>query len=250
MKTAASVWGVACGVSLALLIRFSQREAEAWHPFDPHKHLVSILPSGGPELNCVDVQDSSLPFTDARDFIVQTLYPGYHPGERHWHGTDGVDFDGQTIESQCPVPDPNWTLRIYFHVRLDWDNDPCGNRTWGCERLLWLVFDPGRGHPEAEYRVSEIFLDSDRLNSNDGYHLVNHEVGHSLGLCDGGPTLGPYAGCDHSSIHAQCADSVMHSYGCPNIDWPTAPDVAIVAGLSPAESSDWNNFSPGPKAFF
>jgi len=90
----------------------------------------------------------------------------------------------------------------------------------------------------------------------------NHEVGHALGLCDGGPGIPTPipAGCvSNLDVYPpggngildryECLNSIMHSYGCSEPDWPTAIDIAAVESLQPSGSGEWHNFSLGPKGF-
>ena len=78
-----------------------------------------------------------------------------------------------------------------------------------------------------DFEFARIYLPSSRLNSSDPNvyrHLINHEVGHTLGLDDGGPRSRPAT---------TCTDSIMHSvaYGCSvSRPWPSDPDRLSVQG--------------------
>jgi hypothetical protein len=85
--------------------------------------------------------------------------------------------------------------------------------------------------------------------------LVNHEIGHALGLCDGGPGAPSGGdGCGDWDWHDDCRDSIMHTYSgdwwnpaewCFPPQWPTHNDIETVQELVPALGSQQGGSAAG-----
>lgn len=215
---------LALGASLGIAARITAPLAQAEHSHDPHFHLGSILRLEDPETTCAKVLDASA----SQQAVVATLRAVLdnpaHAGE-DWDGAEFVTFRGQVMTNECPLRSEQESIRQYVYVTR---TPPCGS---GCQTFWFPYDDPlsdhfGIGMPE--YRASEIYIRTGYLTP----HLINHEVGHSLGLCDGGPSAPQDVSCDHSGISDWCTGSVMHSYGCDNPgDWPTEADRDAVSAL-------------------
>lgn len=207
------------GVALGIAVRAaSVNQGEAEHGFYPHKHLDSILHDDDSETNCVDVA-ASISEDDARTKIRDTLYTG---GNNDWDGITFVRFQGQTLSNPCPFPTRDQPVRIYFRIRDDLTG-LCTSSEDGCARRDFEYDDPISGHfgiGQPEFLVFYIYISTNALTS-ETEHIINHEVGHALGLSDGGPDY------DDSS----CTGSVMHSYGCADEPWPSNADRRSVEGL-------------------
>jgi len=113
--------------------------------------------------------------------------------------------------------------------------------------------DDFSGHPgEDEWGMAFQLLDSDRIDEDDGRQLVNHELGHAFGLCDGGPDWPiEYAPrCANDTSYDDCVESIMHTYGCGanfEREWPTAADRASVEALVPLANP--SNYIGGKSGF-
>jgi len=205
------------GVALGVAVRIaSVDESQAEHAFYPHRHLGSILHDTDSETNCIDVLDGSIGHDEARTKIKDTLYTG---GTNDWDGIKWVTFQDQTLFNECPVPGFNQLMRIYF--RIEGDVTPeCGTGTAGCALRDFGYDDPDSGHygfdpPQYEYHGFYVFIETDNLR-NETAHIVNHEVGHALGLRNGEPD--------------DCTGSVMHSLGnCADEPWPSDSDRGVGA---------------------
>ncbi len=216
---------MAAGAVLGAVARFAAAPAHAEHSHDPHYHLGSILHYDDPETTCAAVLDGSASQESVVAALRDVLDNPAHRTE-DWDDTSFIDFRGQVMTNPCPSRSQQEHIRQYVYVTRTPPGGGDGAQTF------WFAYDdPLSGHSGVgmpEYRVSEIYIRTGYLTP----HLVNHEVGHSLGLCDGGPTFPAGQTCDQSGIAGWCTGSVMHSYGCSNTsDWPTESDRTAVAEL-------------------
>jgi len=164
----------------------------------------------------------------ARQKVDGTLTSASH-WEEDWNGTGPyVEFAGQVMWNPCPgLYDPGAAV-IAIHVmrqaHVDWF---CGAFfTKGCavhEDELDRPLTQGASHHV------DIYIHDGSLTTP----VINHEVGHALGLCDGGPDVYADPQCEPSGIHYTCTGSVMHTYGCGNSsEWPTDDDRRTVQRIS------------------
>ena len=103
---------------------------------------------------------------------------------------------------------------------------------------IQTTINPVTGHREVE--IWQVRFATPHLEGSLWRHFINHETGHVLGLCDGGPDAPtPQFGCEDDLEHLKCTepDSVMHTHGCAHVPWPSADDRASVESLIPAGSS-------------
>jgi hypothetical protein len=68
-----------------------------------------------------------------------------------------------------------------------------------------------------------------------GVNLINHEVGHAFGLCDGGPGKPPDdPNCVPMPCYGDPTIGVMHAHGCSaRPDWPSGAERAAVESMVP-----------------
>jgi len=216
---------LALGASLGMAARIIAPLAEAEHSHDPHYHLGSILRYEDPETTCAKVLDGSASqeavVAALRDVLDNPSHAAYD-----WDGTQFVTFRGQVMANECPQRSPQEHIRQYIYVTK---TPPCPGS--GCQTLWFPYDDPLSGHSGIgmpEYQASEVYIRTGYLTPD----VINHEVGHSLGLCDGGPSLPQWDSCAHSGIGDLCTGSVMHVHGCNNgSDWPTDADRFAVSAL-------------------
>jgi hypothetical protein len=176
------------------------------------------------------VLDGSINHAEARQIVKDVL-----EDSQGWDGLQWIDFRGYVNWSECipmALNDVEFAgLRVFTKVTDD-VTAICGQNTAGCARLHFPYPDPSSGHPEDEFLAGEIYIGTEYLQS-DPAHIVNHEVGHVLGLADGGPTRPtPYPSTLNNETPGACnTGSVMHSYGCSNEDWPSDNDKEAVEAL-------------------
>jgi hypothetical protein len=200
----------------------------------------------------VDMSDYAHPeaMADVADILYSTD-PGEGPldwNDVRYGVSQYVDLAGSA--TQCPekVDDVSVTayeFRFYIYESV---NSVCptphGIDPAGCAgpRAQTDEDDPASGHPE--FRFFRIRIEKDEI---DGF--ANHEVGHALGLCDGGEdvyTTG--VPCTLWEQHENCppaVDSVMHSYGCDEPNWPTSGDIGTVLDLIPVGGTGQGGSSAG-----
>jgi hypothetical protein len=197
----------------------------ASHPKVPQDHLFSINSYAEFETYCVWAIDDSMTQPDALQRIRVV-------DDSRWADIRWVEFAGE--ETACDDVHSQ-TYRIYFYTDDDIDWSVCGAGVAGCAvGVPPKRFDPASGHEEEV--TFEIDLDTDYFK---GFYepfgpvLVNHEVGHALGL-------------DDDEEDTECAvPSIMHG---PNLFSlcsvvPTDADAASVLALEPGGSVGWSIFT-------
>lgn len=220
---AASLAGFVVGVAL----RQADEAAWASHPKVPHDYVDSILSYGEFENYCAWAVDDSISQPDALRFIRLSI------DDSRWADIRWVEFAGEETGCDAPV---NNTYEIYFYTDNDISWSPCeGAGVIGCAYGLPPVhIDLSTG--DRQWPSFEVDLDTYYLNGlgiDRGPTLINHEVGHVLGL-------------DDDKEDTACAvPSIMHG---PDIehqcsDVPTDFDAATVVTLEPGGSTGWTNFS-------
>ena len=225
-------------------VKVSIKDADAEHSYLPHRHINSILLDSDEERSCVRVLDDSIGLASAQAYVRAVLDISSPDG---WDGTKFVDVRGYMRPQPCPdlpVEEPAFfTLRLHYLIRNDWDEDPCGDQSDGCQVMRYAYDDPESGHYQQgqfEWRVGLMHMDTPALKGEPA-HIINHESGHAFGLRDGGPGApGPSPHLPPTPIHGGlCTGSVMHSYGCgPDEDlaFPTLADRVGVEDLVPSAS--------------
>lgn len=184
---------------------------------NPYKHIGSMN-NLEYERFCVDVtaagvDNTGSPMTQTRadNLIADALYRNAVPPDEDWDGLDGgkVTF----VPYQC-APYPLDYMKIRFWIMEDAVGQtlPQCSATVACQRTKGPTYQDPTDPGHDVYTRSEITIQTQNL-LDDQNTVVNHEVGHSLGLADqeGYP----------------CGNSIMHS--CQQIFFPTVEDLASVA---------------------
>jgi len=193
---------------------------------------------------CLDVDDDDVDYNYAFLQLIEKAHNSNNP-LNDWNGIQHVRLRGSNVE--CPLYTPLITgFEIRFKVVQD-VHVACpnvGSTAHGCEKSS-AAMDPDDLSQHQEHRYSTIYLDEVGLNAPwpQSDRVINHEIGHSLGLCDGGPTAPASSLCDAWPWHDDCRDSIMHIYyelippwnACfPDApEWPTHVDIAAVEALVP-----------------
>jgi hypothetical protein len=233
---------ITIGVCLGLIVRFfwpSDSDASHSFPFNPvdadgdtvvddppHQHLLSIT-SLQPEVFCTISYTTQITSSQMLSMLTNTLI--YANPAEGWNGI------GEGRVSFVPT-----ALACGHGVdqRIDYSAQSAGCDGTSClAALLAPKPNPLTSHKEYE-RASIVFYPPHLLGStNERHRIINHETGHALGLCDGGRTApDPQFGCESNPYHDKCTDSVMHSYGCPTVVWPSSSDRHSVISLMPVGS--------------
>lgn len=250
--------GAVGGVIALITARVISGGAAAEHAYSPHTHLASINSPAESEDFCVRSFDGNVSHTTAFNELLERLF-NQADFARDWDRIRNVDI--VPLWGECPL-DFNDIFQelqyeIRFYIKADVQNE-CGNPPFdveGCADRKRHITDPQAPHePKEEWHIYNLWIESDNLY---GGSTVNHEVGHALGLRDGGPELPtptptsvptptPTA---TPTWWGQCTGSIMHSYGCDEPEWPTAADIASVESLTPAGSGEWHNWNFQGKTF-
>lgn len=176
------------GLLLGVALRWMDGDGtKATHLHDPHDHLGSILSTAVDEDVCVEMHDDSIDANYAIGYVVGVL-----SNSQGWENTRWIDFKFRgypcgTPDNPYEPPPAGQGIEIAINFRHDWDEGPCPDQTIGCEISAGEYWPPNRGHAKSEWLISRVYVDSDRFDDPEGIHLLNHEVGHSFGLCDGEP---------------------------------------------------------------
>jgi hypothetical protein len=189
---------------------------------------------------CAGIDGASMSQAEALDLISYTLYVD-NPSQ-DWDGIGSGRVFFLPRAASCGQLFYGTQVDIKFWVK-DSVDEVCGGSYSGCAQRSNPQWDPLANHDE--YRDARVYLERDSLQGGDRSHLISHEVGHVLGLRDGGPSApnpGPYPG-------AECLQSVMHSYGCTDYDWPTFFDRLSVELLMPSGGSGGGGISTAVKTF-
>jgi len=229
--------GIFVGVLCALLVRVASDNADASHPIDrdvvtdgvQHFHIRTINADFLYEKWC------HWPYGDmTHDEAKNRIYvPLSDPGG--WQTVPRVSFVGTFLCDQDPETVYSSTphFEVYIYTAHDIGAEGfCGNgqNGGGCvtvdnkdfkQDLNAIHVDPGYFGPH-EYRLFRMYLDIESLRSSLGQSLVDHEMGHVLGLED-------------DDVDTDClVPSIMHG---PTVDTcamsPTAADKASVEALQP-----------------
>jgi hypothetical protein len=213
------------GVSLGAAIKLAGGAAIASHPKGPpHSHVISMNTAGDLETFCAYALDDSMSQSVALTKINAALLG---PAANPWELVGGVDFSAEV--APCVDNPASMRLRIYFYTDNDiWWAPACyGSQDLaGCASPIPpMAYDFDSNH--FEYQTFEVELDTDPLKGEHSRRLVNHEVGHVLGLAN-----------DENDTRCE-SPSIMHG---PNLaelcsNDPTTADLVGVALLTPADSS-------------
>jgi hypothetical protein len=204
-----------------------------------------------PELEnwCVTPIDSTSETAPGVDFVTlvaltaNALYDASDPAGGRWNAVRGVDL--VTSPEECV---PEYLQRHEMRFRYFNSAWPiCAGHPACADASFDKKLDPFAGHDEYVSFTIDI--------SPAAVWAVNHEVGHVLGLCDGGLT---FSGSTHTQcgewapLDTECLNSVMHPYGCnpPGWPWPTSQDIDSVENLIPVGGSgQGGSGGGGGKAF-
>jgi hypothetical protein len=109
---------------------------------------------------------------------------------------------------------------IWFWCPWEWAS--------GCARRHDYYWDDYS--QQGVFDFGHIYMKTEALESRHR-HMTNHELGHLLDLEDGGPDApdGP------TPCEVNGTPSIMHSYGCPDLDFPSWLDRAVVEASIPDE---------------
>jgi hypothetical protein len=178
-----------------------------------------------PEYYCVKVEPNTVSQNDAELGISDALY--YSNPAEDWQGLNHGKVDFIPVGSPCP-----WPIHYYYPWFIKFtivDGPACDHEGWlGCaDGENPTEDDPLSGHPEYKHYFIQIADGS--LNR----HVVNHEIGHVLGLDDGGPQWDPPSSCENG----QGIPSIMHDRGCTRLDWPSSADRITVDAHIPDVAS-------------
>ncbi|MEX0683481.1 MAG: hypothetical protein WD904_04405 [Dehalococcoidia bacterium] len=220
-----------------------------WFPIQDPGHIESINFSDIPEAVCVDIQTQpAIDYQTAWYRIGDALYYAVPDGEDSWDGlnNDKINFtfahhkEYEMLGQGCFAPPPAdplvWEIRIA--VKDDVTSN-CNGNSRGCAfRNGPMYGDPSTsGHSYGEYQNSQIYIATGELLSDSYLFIINHEVGHALGLADGGPDAPDEQNANGTQIPLpsqtqnplSCSPiSIMHVYGCDETDWPSAVDRAAL----------------------
>ena len=218
-------------IALAVRLAFSF-DTEAHHVHYPHNHIFTILHNDYWETFCVEVEDGSYPLEIADDVIYNTLNSPSHPHE-DWHGTHWIQI---VNNGQCGGSPGQ--PRLVFTIKPELSGGVPGRASYAGN-----YDDTASGHynmGQLERTRTFIDLDADYLFQLDSaYSLINHEVGHAFGLCDGGPT---YNGSSTCQALSYCG-GVMHSYGCGAwLPWPNEFEHSSVESQVPGGAGGGGGF--------
>lgn len=214
------ILGLAVGVLLGILARaLTFSSASGSHLKVPPSHLDTINDYEA-EVFCVEVADGSMPFDYANGRIHSTLYLAQP--DKHWDGLGDmgnlrVSFSGFTVPCRSAVAFKPLRYTVQEDVTAE-----CNAPRSGCAIPIGQPhYDPASGHDE--FNRYHVWLDTDWVYDSDYYRfIINHETGHVLGLCDGGPSAESTEYCS-GPAHDDCG-GVMHYDGCSPSSWPTLED--------------------------
>lgn len=225
-----TIAGVLWGVIIALALRASTSNASHLH--DPWKFYNGIL-YNDPDTSCVKKSTN----ITASNSIIRNQVNNVFDGSQSWNGNRYILMKGHLSSSQCPYAfnanlggdedaDDQFDIVIFVDDDIEQECNPDAvTNPAGCQGFILPVDDLREDAllEEADlFRVSVIHIEWDNLYGNT--HTLSHELGHGWGLCDGGDDddFTPSSFCDHPA-YTNCG-SVMHSYGCSDLAWPTDSD--------------------------
>jgi hypothetical protein len=200
-------------------------DSSGWHLHAPpdeeeYEHVGSIN-SWEDERYCVDASDSSMSQAQAYTLVAQALFVDSPNSD--WDGANAGKVDFVPAVATCAEIDHIEDATVINVFILDDVSPPCSGGASGCEKTMgFLYLDPISGH--LEYPKSNILIKTDYMGPGTYQHLVNHEMGHSFGFKDGGPESDDETPCENP----QGTPSIMHSYGCAWLDFPSVADIATL----------------------
>jgi hypothetical protein len=248
---------VILGVLLGLFVRaITPGQSSAHHANVPPQKIGSINGFENEQF-CISVADSDMSFNTALTRIRGTLInqPGW---QRVGEGTSKHGMVFFVGSASCESYSQPGLAAIEIQISVQNSLPPgCGTNNPGC-----VGFDDDDRYTDPrsgliEYRHAYPYLNTYWLGSDDQLtyrNLVNHETGHVLGLCDGGPFANlAWPGCTAQSGHFSCltpTGSMMHKYGCSRQEWPTVIDLATVSGIIPGSAGGGGGGNKGAFGWF
>lgn len=204
--------------SLLFLFALGAEDAAAYHPHPSPNHLGTMHSNTENEDFCILVYDGSIAHSDVYNRVRGTLY--LDDTNQDWEGLSNnrtyfVPYNQPCNSYSQATRD---AIEIEFRVQTSGFSvcAPPGPPYPACVVNTGWYWNGAVGHNDA--RWSNIHFRTNHFTQGVAlyHHVVNHEVGHTLGLKD-----------PDNTGHCMGNISVMHStfYGCSfDREWPTWND--------------------------
>jgi len=234
--------GILLGVLCGFFLRISADNVGASHPKDRDADAPGLQHSHIKTINAPHLYEKwchwpygDMTHDDARQRIYNELSDVQGWRTVRWVDPVGGFLCDEDPNSVGPLETPHFEIYMYTAASL-MDGAFCGADYPGCvvkDPVADFLPDPNATHIDPgfaqprEFRLVRMYLKTDALQ-NDATALMNHEMGHVLGLADwdGNP----------DDIKGDCdpEPTIMH---CDALQFPTAADKASVRGLEPANQT-------------
>lgn len=165
-----------------------QRDVSADHPYSPVRHIWTEHPgppSEEPDEDwCTNTVNSTMGHSTAQTKVRKTLMED--APAQDWHGAAGglIYFDEHA--TPCNAMDAEERAGIEFRYKIYDDTDALCNGV-SCQMRFGLMTNTD--HDDGlDYTYAELYIKQAHITGTQAamHHVISHETGHDLGLCDGG----------------------------------------------------------------